>query len=97
MEKSPLRLKRCTTLFTAFPDFTVMAKQISVDAQRVWVEWVMEGTHEGTFLGIAPTQRRIVIRGASALLLRNGKVAEERRYWDASHLLRQLGQVPSLS
>jgi predicted ester cyclase len=78
-------------LFTAFPDFTVMTKQISADAQHVWVEWVMEGTHEGTCLGIAPTHRRIVIRGASALLLRNSKVVEERRYWGANHLLRQLG------
>ena len=81
-----------TTLFTAFPDFTVMAKQISVDARRVWIEWVIEGTHEEIFLGIAPTQRRVVIRGSSSLLLRNGKIAEERRYWDASNLLQQLGQ-----
>ena len=83
-----------TALFTAFPDFTVMAKQIAVDAQRVWMEWVMEGTHGETLLSIAPTQRRMVIRGASSLLLRSGKIAEERRYCDANQLLRQLGQMP---
>lgn len=82
-----------TKLFAAFPDFTLTAENVAMGEGQAWAEWTMSGTHQGEFLGIPPTNRRIEVRGASVFLAREGKVAQERLYWDTAHLLRQLGKL----
>jgi predicted ester cyclase len=79
------------TAFSPLIDRHWLSPSICRSRPHTRTRWTMEGTHEGTFLGITPTHRRIVIRGVSSLLLRNDKIAEERRYWDASRMLHQLG------
>ncbi|MBO0792152.1 MAG: ester cyclase [Ktedonobacteraceae bacterium] len=54
-----------------------------------------QGTHTGSFLGIEPTGRKVDIPTAIFVTFRDGLMAGERMYWDATTLLRQLG-VPSL-
>ncbi len=81
-----------TTLFTAFPDLTKSIRSINACETRVWIEWTMTGTHQGEFCGIAPTQRKIKIQGASVFKIQDSKISSERLYWDMGDLLRQLGQ-----
>jgi steroid delta-isomerase-like uncharacterized protein len=82
-----------TNLFAAFPDLAKTETNVVVGENQAWAEWVISGTHQGEFLSIPPTGRQIIVRGASAFQVREGKVAHERLYWDAGHLLRQLGKL----
>lgn len=84
-------------LFTAFPDlyFTVPEKIARDD--RVSERWTIRGTHLGPFMGIPPTGRPVEIPGMSMVHLRDGKFLEDRFYFDASGVLRQMGLLPSLA
>ena len=54
------------------------------------------GTHEGEFMGIAPTGKRVEFEGISAVRIREGKIVEYRGMPDMLGLLQQIGAVPAL-
>ncbi len=51
------------------------------------------GTHEGEFMGIEPTGRRVEMEGTVIHRLEDGKVAETWAQFDVLGLLRQLGAI----
>ena len=56
----------------------------------------MTGTHSGTFVGIPPTGRKVVVDGISEMRFHQGRLAEQWTLYDFLGLLSQLGAVPSL-
>lgn len=61
----------------------------------LWV-WHMDGTHTGDIdpPGFAPTGRAISIDGIDQWLMRDGRIARYRAFYDMNGLARQLGIVP---
>ncbi|MGY1617220.1 ester cyclase [Geodermatophilus sp. SYSU D00691] len=59
-------------------------------------EWTMSGTNdrEDKARGLPNTGRRFRIQGLSIGLLRDGKVAEERLYYNMADYLTQVGLMP---
>ncbi len=53
------------------------------------------GTHEGEFMGVAPTGKRVEFQGIATVRIREGKIAENRGMPDMLGLLQQLGAVPA--
>jgi steroid delta-isomerase-like uncharacterized protein len=82
-----------TVLATAFPDFALTPTKVFIGEREACAEWTFAGTHRGEFAGIPATNKRAEIRGASVILWREGGICEERLYYDAADLLRQLGLV----
>ncbi len=80
-----------TSLFEAFPDLTIEATNVTPAAEQVWAEWVMKGTQRGDLMGIPAKGKRMELRGCSVFVIRDGKLAGERLYWDAATLQQQLG------
>jgi steroid delta-isomerase-like uncharacterized protein len=84
-------------LFTAFPDLERKAEDQMTDGmQHVVTRWTMTGTHQGEFLGIAPTGKRISITGISIHRISNGRIVQEWHEWDSLGLMQQLGVVPTI-
>lgn len=81
-------------LRTAFPDFTITVGALLEDDEMVMAEWTATGTHKGEFNGIPPTGRQIRHKGMSKFLLGDGKVQEERLYYNPLEIAEQLG-VPT--
>jgi steroid delta-isomerase-like uncharacterized protein len=79
---------------TAFPDLRFTVDAVFASGEVTTVRWLASGTQRGPLMGIAPTQRRVEVRGCSILQIRNGKVTHQWLYWDTGHLLRQLGVLP---
>ena len=53
------------------------------------------GTYFGQFPGLPPGRgQSVTIRGTSILQLEDGKIREDREYWDAHALLAAVGAVP---
>ena len=77
----------------AFADGRMQVQRVFVHGDAAVAEIVFRGTHTGELSGIAPTGRRIEVRICNVVEVRDGKVLEEREYFDMLHLMSQLGAV----
>jgi steroid delta-isomerase-like uncharacterized protein len=84
--------------FEGFPDYKIGLSNIFVKNEVLVQEWVITGTNTGEFNGAKATNKAIGVRGASVLSFTpEGLVKSERRYFDSSTVLSQLGltQTPA--
>jgi predicted ester cyclase len=75
----------------AFPDFRLMILDMVAEYDRVVFRFVANGTHEGPFMGVAPTGKRVKVDGIVIDHVRNGKTVERWVQYDGLGLMRQLG------
>lgn len=77
------------------PDSRVTVEEVVAEGDRVMQVEVMEGTHTGEILGgIAPTGKRITLRGVWVYFIRDGKIGGYWNLWDWLGLYRHLELVP---
>jgi steroid delta-isomerase-like uncharacterized protein len=78
-------------MFNAFPDWKITPEMVLIDGDRVVNIVTIEGTHQGMFMGLPPSGKHF--RSTAALLyeLRDRKIAAERRIYDFTGLLVQVG------
>jgi predicted SnoaL-like aldol condensation-catalyzing enzyme len=78
-----------------FADFTGRIGDVVAEGDRVvvYVDW--QGTHTGTFAGVAPTGRRVEFATVEIFRFTGGKLVEHRDVVDRLALLTGLGLVPS--
>ena len=77
----------------AFPDVRFVLEELIGEDAIVAARYHWRGTHRGTFLGVAPTGRRLVVRGMDFFRLKNGRVVEHWDSVDEFGLLTQLGDL----
>lgn len=82
-------------LFDIFPDWDFRSEQLLVDGDRVAEVFSASATHRGEFMGFAGTGRRFTIDGVRLFVMRDGRIGHERRYYDFTGLLVQLGVLRS--
>lgn len=82
------------TWLIAFPDVTMVTDDIVVEGNRVAQFFTMSGTQKGPFGGLAPTGRKFQIRGVFfATLSDKGRIALDKRLYDVTNMLVQLGAL----
>lgn len=59
-----------------YPDYTMKIVQQYVDGDYVISEFIMQGTHEGEWIGIKPTHKILVFTGVDIDKVVNGKIVE---------------------
>ena len=83
------------SIITAFPDAKRSVEDQFTDDIRVVTRWKITATHhQGDFLGIAPTGKRVTVTGISIHRISSGEIVEEWEEWDSLSLMQQLGVVP---
>lgn len=82
-------------LFTTFPDWTFKTEELLIDGDRVAQHFVVTATQVGDFMGLPGTQRHGRIEGVLLSTMRDGLIANERRLYDFSALLIQIGVLKS--
>ena len=80
-------------IFSAFLDLTTKIDDLIVDGNNAVVVLSLEGTHIGEFLGIPPTGKRFTMPAVFFYQLENGKIVRERRIYDFTGLLVQIGAL----
>lgn len=75
----------------AFPDLSHTVEDIVADGDRVWARLTDRGTHQGDFMGVAPTGREVQMGVIAVYRIRDGKVAEVWEEGDILGLFQQLG------
>ena len=83
--------KLYATYFAAFPDFKMEQELLLIDGDNVAQLVQVTGTDSGGFMGMAPTRRKITFRCGLFHLMRDGQVTRERRVYDFTGLLIQVG------
>lgn len=78
----------------SFPDLRFNIEQMITEQDRVVSQLVMEGTHQGTWMGISPTGKRLHIRMITIHRIANSKIAEDWVLVESLGLFQQLGVLP---
>ena len=79
-------------LFSIFPDWEIRFDAPIADGGRLAVSFSVIATHQGDFMGFQGTGRRCSFEGVSLFELEpDGLIAAERRVYDFTGLLAQLG------
>jgi steroid delta-isomerase-like uncharacterized protein len=77
--------------FVGSPDFRITVTHRDLSATGGHIEWIMSGTQAGAFPGLPATGKKFSVRGATILLIKDGKIVRSTDYWDAVTLMRQVG------
>ena len=78
-------------IFGAFLDLTTKVESLIIDGNSAVTVVSIEGTHIGEFLGLPPTGKRFIMPAVFFYQLENGKIVRERRIFDFTGLLVQIG------
>ncbi len=79
----------------AFPDLQITVEDQISEGDQVVNRIQVVGTHQGEFMGIAPTGRQFTITGIDWLRIADGKFVEHWAQADMLGLLQQLGAIPA--
>jgi steroid delta-isomerase-like uncharacterized protein len=94
-ERGLEELKAYVTIYrAAFPDIQDTLEQIVAEGDKVVVRWTSRGTHQGEFMGVAPTGRHVTFTGMRLFRIAENKIAESWVNIDEQGLQEQLGTAP---
>ena len=78
-------------LFKRFADWTVHTEDLIADGDRAAQVFRVTATHTSELFGLKATGRRLEIHGVLFFQLENGRIQQERRLYDFTGMLVQLG------
>ncbi len=90
-----LQEKRLAGLRAAFPDIHLTIEDVIAEGDRVAFRMTLQGTHQGTFQGIAPTNKKVTVSALDVVAIENGRISEHWGGPDMLAILQQLGAVVS--
>jgi predicted ester cyclase len=82
--------KLYTYLRLALPDFYPEIHWQLADGDRGTTYKTYYGTHQGPFLGVAPTHRKIHFETVDVMRVQNGKITD---HWGVANLLSLMQQI----
>jgi predicted ester cyclase len=92
----PAGLKMIASMFRqAFPDLQIEIDKLVATEDRVAGRLIQRGTHQGEFMGIAPTGKQVDFTEISLVRMENGKIVETWFETDGMRLMQQLGVMPT--
>ena len=79
----------------AFPDLQLAIEHMIVQGDMAVARYTGRGTHQGPFLGVAPTGKQVTWAGVNIYRIAGGKLAETWQLADMLGIMRQIGAVPT--
>jgi predicted ester cyclase len=80
-----------SSLYAAFPDFHIDVEDMIAEGDRIVARVTGSGTHQGEFMGIAPTGNRVEFSAIDIARIVEGKIVEHWSNSDQLGLIQQLG------
>jgi predicted ester cyclase len=78
-------------MFRGFGDWTYEGQETIIDGTRAAQLFTATATHTSELFGVEATHRKFKVQGVLVFELRDGKIQAERRLYDFTSLLLQLG------
>ena len=80
----------------AFPDIHLTVEEMIAEGDRIAFRSTIRGTHQGEFMGIAPTGKHVTVSLLDVIRIEGGRFVEQWGGPDLLSLLQQLGAKVSL-
>jgi steroid delta-isomerase-like uncharacterized protein len=81
-------------LFAGFPDFWLDIRNRRAAADAIVVDGLFGGTHEGAWMGIAPSGKKVSVQFCAIFTFTDDdRIKSEIAYYDRLTILEQLGAV----
>jgi steroid delta-isomerase-like uncharacterized protein len=82
-------------LRSGFPDFQVTIEDLfAAEGDKVVLRFTFRGTHQGAFMGVAPTGKQVTMTGIDIFRIADGKIVELWNEEDVLGMMQQLGMFP---
>ena len=92
----PQGLKDAMSMFHgAFPDLQVTIEDMIAEGEKVVARVTTRGTHQGEFMGIQATNKKIEIGEMHIVRFAGGKMVEHWGQEDGLGMMQQLGVIPT--
>jgi steroid delta-isomerase-like uncharacterized protein len=79
----------------AFPDGRAESVNLVAEDDKVVVQDIVRGTHQGEFMGVSATGRQVSFEFIHIFRLADGRIVERWGLVDAMGLMMQLGAIPT--
>jgi steroid delta-isomerase-like uncharacterized protein len=79
----------------AFPDIETTADDVLVEGDRLAVRSTVRGTHQGEFMGIPASGKKVEVSNYDFVRFENDQVVEHWGTIDSAALMEQIGAVPA--
>jgi hypothetical protein len=83
------------SLHRAFPDLHITVEDVIAEDDKVVGRNTVTGTHQGEYMGLAPTGRSVIYSEIFVFRFADGRIAETWGVVDVLSQLRQLGALPA--
>jgi predicted ester cyclase len=70
-----------------------MVEDMIVEKDKAAARYIMRGTHQGEFVGVAPIGNRVEVTGIDIVRFERGKMVEHWPYSDELGMMQQLGLI----
>jgi steroid delta-isomerase-like uncharacterized protein len=95
LSRGPEDIKEIVRAYhAAFPDLTFTVEKRVAEGDLVVTRWIARGTHQGEFMGVPPSGRRIEVSGMSMDRISGSRIVENWNNWEALELMQQVGAIP---
>ena len=78
-------------MYAALGDIQLTILDLIAEVDQVAVHWMITATHQGEFLNVPATGKTISYKGVALLRFVEGKIADDRAYYDNQAILKQMG------
>jgi steroid delta-isomerase-like uncharacterized protein len=82
-------------IHSAFPDLETTVEDTLVEGDQIAVRSTFRGTHEGDFMGIQATGKKVEVANYDFVRFENDQAVEHWGTIDSAALMEQLGAVPA--
>ena len=90
----PASVKRYVTAFRqSFPDIKHTVLEMMAEGDKVVAHFMAEGTHQGHWLNMPPTNKEFRFEGVTMARFKEGKIIEHQTIWDMALVFEQLGMI----
>ncbi|CAN5546548.1 hypothetical protein BH11BAC3_BH11BAC3_22300 [soil metagenome] len=79
---------------TGFSNISFTIVDVFAQGNKLVKQWNFKGKHTGEFFGIPATGKDVSLDGVTIVRMENGKIAEERDFFDNLEFMQQLGLIP---
>jgi steroid delta-isomerase-like uncharacterized protein len=78
-------------LFGGFPTLRTQVTDVTAEADTVIVQSMLDGTHDGEFLGVPASGARVQVPDVTVFNLNNGKIVEVKYFTDLLAVMTMIG------
>ena len=87
--------RQVSSLLEAYPDLCWTIEDTIAEKDKVVACWTFSGTHQGDYMGVPATNKKVSVEGITIHHIAGGKIMDSHSNWDALGMMQQLGAVPA--